>query len=122
MRIQSQFLLNVYYYSFLSFRLIPFLNLSFLFADVILFCIKANFTDDSMSLLFGEDNGVRGVLLNGKSQIPLLQVRNAFFRISFCYRVHSYQNVVSRLTAIYGNLILFSFGLVLGVFFYFEAF
>ncbi|KAK3735607.1 hypothetical protein QZH41_013711, partial [Actinostola sp. cb2023] len=40
--------------------------------DVVLFCIKASFTDDVMSLLFGEDNGVRGVLLNNKSQIPLL--------------------------------------------------
>ena len=53
--------------------------ITFLFADVMLFCIKANFTEDAMLLLFGEDNGVRGVLLNAKSQIPLLRVSRAYF-------------------------------------------
>ena len=39
-----------------------------------LFCVKADFLDDEVSLSFSGDNGVRSVILNGVIQYPLVQV------------------------------------------------
>ena len=46
-------------------------------ADVVLFCVRADFSNDEVCMSFSGENGVRSILLNGKVQLPVLQVQLA---------------------------------------------